>query len=746
MRSQTFIACGIAALSLFACSKEEKRNGNNCSIGEKKEINVEIDFTVNGISSTKAGAASTIKNANIYIVNENGDVATYCYSTSSSAIKAEIYSGMEYTVYAVANTGKMPYAATISDIENLVYTISSASELPQQNGSVPMSGKSPQQILKDNGKISIPLTRCIAQVAVKCDFSELNSGVAIDIKSVALKNMPRKTALFRSNRIESATDAIDSDPVTNPGKTALSEGIVFNMFENNWGRLLPGNKSQQGKVFPQGSYHSLVCTYLQIEAQYKSAEKEGDIIYRFYLGEDMLSDFSINRNTIQNVTVSFNGNGAVDETTWRVDNSRIEDVVIPEIELQNPTADLYDGETATIAIKKLVPAYGKVTAVSSNPSTVQIISADAVGVKIKGIAPGYATVTVSVGNASATCLVEVEELRIEADQEQITLYNNFYHEIKYSIYPKRAESLGVKCVASASQIGIWKNSGNIVIPQYTGTSFPKEATVTLSIKGREDVFTTVKAVVKPQISMRKSISAKTNMGNAPTVNSLELETSPHAKISFIWDRAAEGIQVDVTKGTITIPISSVANGRYRLTATSAGDNGISDSDYCDILLYETIYLAGVSKSDQRESLGYDNSNGEYFYKYTNEIVAKFLAHPKSTHFPNGETDIRCNFIYKGVEYADTHTDVYEELFFSFMKNEQYKYLDGTEFTFNGNNAPRFYLDYFLLKPVENTLYSAPVVEYGGRLYYIYSRNFMNGFAKGDMDWKIIFNQIYPSGN
>jgi len=218
---------------------------------------------------------------------------------------------------------------------------------------------------------------------------------------------------------------------------------------------------------------------------------------------------------------------------------------------------------------------------------------------------------------------------------------------------------------------------------------------------------------------------------------LKVETSPRAQISWSWDKNPTEMTVSNT-GILTVPLGAVDNGEYKLTATVTGDNDKTATATCTITLYETLYLVGVSKSETRESQGYDNGTGEYYFKYVNEVVAKLLSHPDSKKWQGGEvTGMEVSFTYNGQDYETSHTGFYEELNGTFVKGETYQYIDGSQFTFNGNNAPQTYLDYFNLETSEKTK-----TDSSGRLYWIYSRIFASGWGKPSMTWKQIFDIIY----
>lgn len=975
MRKLTLLLTILAYL-LLSCSKENTDQDPMVKqYGQKDSVAVTMCYTIEGMS-TKAVNEALVENVNLYIINELGDLITHGYYTSPNNIETVIYKDMRYTVYAIANAGMPLPAKSAQEVDNLVYSISSVSQMASGTGAVLMSGKSGLQTLANNQSLPITLTRCISKIVVRADYNQLNPDVTINVKSVQLKNIPKNINIFKDSKITSVTGAIDGEKVTNPTAGQLTSGVVLYQYENKQGTLLPGNLIQTEKTFEAGNIYASTCSYVEINATYSSPKKRGDIVYRFFLGKDMTSNFDVVRNTQHNITVSFTGDGAVSEATWRVDNSEIVDlvtsislsptshkftelgatkqitatvlpltaankslnwsssnnavatvnangvvkaigdgsctitatstdgtnisasvsitvdskiyvtgvtmnpttlsmyvdetaqlsasvqpsnatvktlnwsssnnavatvdangkvtakgtgtctitatstddtskkatcsvtvlskefsisptaktlypgesftisytikppltptfssentavatvdangkvtavgagetrikvsghwdlfcevtVVAGQIEFMQKSIALYDGETAHLQFSKLVPAGANYTVTSSNGATVQILSYDASGVVVKGLTAGSATITATLGPVSTTCSVTVEKLRIVPTETNITLYNNFYHDIGYTIYPARAASLGVTVTPNITGVKTnYDGVANRVIP----TGGPATETITISIAGRSDVSATISATVKPQLTMLESVNVHTNMGGSATVVDLKVETSPRAQISWSWDKNPTEMTVSNT-GILTVPLGAVDNGEYKLTATVTGDNDKTATATCTITLYETLYLVGVSKSETRESQGHDNGTGEYYFKYVNEVVAKLLSHPDSKKWQGEEvTGMEVSFTYNGQYYENSHTSFYEELNGTFVKGETYQYIDGSQFTFNGNNAPQTYLEYFNLETSEKTR-----TDSSGRLYWIYSRTFASGWGKPSMTWKQIFDIIY----
>lgn len=511
-------------------------------------------------------------------------------------------------------------------------------------------------------------------------------------------------------------------------------------------------------MWPEGSINSKICSYIEVTANYKSSLKEGEVIYRFYLGEDMVGNFDIRRNTQHTITLKFNDNGSINEDTWRVDVSNLYDAVIPEISFAQTNVTLYDMEYANIPFSQFYPTDADATVTSTNEEVLKIIGYNSSGVQVQGRGAGEAKIIAKIGeNAVTECNVKVEKLTLSLSKKTITVYNHFYHDIEYTISPPHAASLGVTVSAMGTNIATNYNSiPNRIIPQYNkNTTFPATETLKINITGREDVSANLTATVKPILTLRESMRILANKGNSTITEGLGIESSPRADIKLNWvakdnisiyGDPGENAIISLPDNTIKFPIPNGANGLYRLKATVIGDDGYGSSEqehtdavkYCDISIYETIYLIGISKTLNRTKI----SRSPDIWEYENEIVAKWLAHPNSIIYPEGEVDLGLKYIYNGIEYSDSHTEQSEKFKFEFQDGELMEYtLDGENKEYKGT-APPYYLEYFFLESTSSSFINGDMLN-GTPFIHIYSRQFMSGFSDDPSpDWDKIFEYVY----
>ena len=99
--------------------------------------------------------------------------------------------------------------------------------------------------------------------------------------------------------------------------------LVFYVPENVQGNLLPWNEDPFGKVDEEisnlsGKSYTDLCTYLEFNARRENTlGYSGGVMYRYYLGADNTSDFSLVRNSRYDLTLDFTEDGFFAKN-WKV--------------------------------------------------------------------------------------------------------------------------------------------------------------------------------------------------------------------------------------------------------------------------------------------------------------------------------------------------------------------------------------------------------------------------------------------
>lgn len=455
---------------------------------------VELFVECNPVEMKVKGAAgeSVVEDLNLYVVNSMGELVAHNYISAEPQMqgagqykmRVAMQQGLEYQMYAVANAGKSLVVNSVSGLEELVF-VNEGSSGGIVFGSNPlMSGKSVWQSLYDGKTIYVDMERCISKILLKADYSQLNEDVEIIIESACLVNIPDRVKLFGESCMENPEERLENQCIYGLSEDELKNGVPFYQYENCQGVLQPENLDYREKVWPDGSIYSKVCSYLELKAAYSSPRKKGQILYRFYLGRDMLSNYDVVRNTEYRITVYFKGDGAVDENTWRVDDSGIIDLVTAI------TVDPQRCEFVNIGETKVLSAivYPE-TAENQNllwrSSDSGIATVDDRGA-VTSISAGECIITASSTDGTGicgTCRVSVTNPSIAFEGESRVMYDGEIVKLEYA----KLEPAGADVEVSLSS-----QDAEILASDETGVTVkainPGKCTVTAAIGQKSDTY------------------------------------------------------------------------------------------------------------------------------------------------------------------------------------------------------------------------------------------------------------------
>ena len=484
---------------MFSCSVQETGDRDVLLYGKRDSVSFSVNYALLPESTKAADVNETlVEDVNLYLFNELGDLVYYSYSEGSSTVETSVYENMDYSLYALVNAHARIYVRSADELQTLRYSITDYPEMVSADGSVLMSGSLEAVRLSGWADVTVNLTRCVAKIVLKCDFSGLNPDVGIVADEVSLKNLPLSVKPFAQSKVDDRDDTSSSTIVENPSVETLQQGIVFYQYENMQGLLQEGNLDQTKKWWPEENPYSEICSYVEIKGHYSSSRKDGAITYRFYLGKDMVADYSVERNRQYTVVLCFNGDGAVEENTWRVDNSEIVDLVT-SVELL-PESHKFTEIGATLQLSATVqPLTAANKTLQWSTSDEKVATVDQSG-KVTATGDGTCTITATSTdgtNISAECAVTVDSkvyvTGIVVEPETLTLFTGQTGELKATVEPADATVPDIVWGSSNDEIAVVDQSGKVtavaageaIITAASKDDSSKKATCTVTVQAKE---------------------------------------------------------------------------------------------------------------------------------------------------------------------------------------------------------------------------------------------------------------------
>ena len=336
-----------AVLSLLSCSLEEPfdRAEETPSVQTKTAI-VKISVQPPKTRSSVSVDEQLINDIN-FLAYLNGNLAASLYTEDLSDVVLELNRNHSYNLYAVSNIGEITPPATEEEMkEAFSHFINGINDFSY---GLPLSwSRTGFNVSSNTMSLSIVMVRLAAKVSFSIDKSVLSG---LTVNSVRLCQSPLVVYPFMEggSRVNDYTLVTDGDYATAEDLAVLNSGkkIFFYTLENCQGTLLPDNTDPWAKTPDYLNQESELCTYIEAECSFEEGNLlSGDVTYRFFLGEDNTSDFSVIRNSDMHVTLTLTGEGLT-EISWKVE---------PDVEVQpgyvdgyideslHPADDMYIGE------------------------------------------------------------------------------------------------------------------------------------------------------------------------------------------------------------------------------------------------------------------------------------------------------------------------------------------------------------------------------------------------------------------
>ncbi len=344
-------------LVLMSCGIQDSALQNEGKVETLLKINVLGVDEVYGTKSVlpEETIEGKVTDVTLAAYGMNGMLTDVKYFTSDfSAMAMDVRPGESCTVYALANMGDMSgtFPLDESSVANMEYRLTSYESVA--SGGIPMCGST--SVSEAGEQTTVDLSRLFAKVRVRIRHSGL---YGYDSSKPTSLNMCNRSIYVRQansllrpfaekgSKAESVSDIMDIsdynpdlnnmdvyDGTLEESELGYGPGYLHDISltlyvpENVQGRLLPDNEDPYGKVYDNingldDKQYGDLCTYIEFNASRAGGQGySGDVMYRYYLGMDNTSDFSVDRNCCYDMTLDFTEDGFFVDS-WKV--SRGED-------------------------------------------------------------------------------------------------------------------------------------------------------------------------------------------------------------------------------------------------------------------------------------------------------------------------------------------------------------------------------------------------------------------------------------
>lgn len=249
----------------------------------------------------------------------DGQLVTCAKADGNEDIELELRQGV-YNIYALANMHGYATPVHESEIIESTYRINSIEDIAD---TIPMCGSGEITLhAGDNEEMDIVLERLVSKILLS-----VNTGVleGLEITSVRLCQGAAVLRPFMEggSRVLDRSETGNGDYASSIDLEKLNNGrrVLFYIPENCQGVLLPDNSDPWKKSPENIGDAAYLCTYIEMKCRWlDSADYEGEVTYRFYLGENAVTDFNIRRNSVHNMTLFLQEN-SLEKICWKIDSS-----------------------------------------------------------------------------------------------------------------------------------------------------------------------------------------------------------------------------------------------------------------------------------------------------------------------------------------------------------------------------------------------------------------------------------------
>ncbi len=227
---------------------------------------------------------------------------------SMELITALTESSSMQTIYVVANVGdirsKYTTNTTLQEFQSSFYEMGTESSVTT-GSDLPMIGSYTGTAMP--GLYSVSLTRLVAKVTFSCTVNLQNTGDAFAIQSVRLYSTAAVAQLGTPTGVYPGNTSVDEDKyVDYAAESSYTSGSVVTWYvPENLKGTVGSIGTEEDKTKASAPAYS---TYIEVEGIYTFSNGRVEYAtYRFYPGNNLTTDFNLNRNTSYAISMTIKG-------------------------------------------------------------------------------------------------------------------------------------------------------------------------------------------------------------------------------------------------------------------------------------------------------------------------------------------------------------------------------------------------------------------------------------------------------
>ena len=264
---------------------------------------------------------------------EDGLLVGKSYRGSGGDIAVSVVSGHHYDFYALANVGNVISGLALGSAESDLVSFRVSPNVPE---GLPMACFEPDvsfraEEIREGAELSLMLVRLVGRYDIRVSQSGLSKW---SFRATSLTTVGAATVTpFSEGSKALSYGMATNDAATEADLAALCSGSATQYYplENCYGNLLPSNENPARKIPGQVVVDNPDAnpTYIEIGGVLRMTDGsalEKEVTYRFYLGENATTNFTVARNVTHTVTLNLTDAAVDGEPYWKVETGPFDDI------------------------------------------------------------------------------------------------------------------------------------------------------------------------------------------------------------------------------------------------------------------------------------------------------------------------------------------------------------------------------------------------------------------------------------